>query len=317
MTILRMDNVGIVVDDLKAAIAFFLELGLELEGETTVEGQSVDRVVGLDGVRSDIAMMRTPDGHGRLELSKFHTPPATRAEPNAPVNTLGIGRIMFAVDDIDAVVARLRARGVGARRRGGAVRGQLSALLCPWPGGHHRRVGRAAQLRIQVTTLPYPDRCASTSRYASRRLRPMARSRATRRAIGQPFAAPGLHQRLRIDRIGRRSRWQPADDHRELAARAVEPRCDLRRRPDQHLLVALGELTSRSDRGGGHPLAQGRQQRCHAVRRLVQHQRQLGRRCGLQQPVKRPGAAPMPAGRAGSHRTRTPAPPRRTGQRPR
>jgi catechol 2,3-dioxygenase-like lactoylglutathione lyase family enzyme len=111
MTIQRMDNVGIVVDDLKAATAFFVELGLELEGEATVEGQWVDRVVGLDGVRCDIAMLRTPDGHGRLELSKFHTPPATTAQPNAPVNTLGYLRVMFAVDDIDAVVASLRAHG--------------------------------------------------------------------------------------------------------------------------------------------------------------------------------------------------------------
>jgi catechol 2,3-dioxygenase-like lactoylglutathione lyase family enzyme len=112
MTLLRMDNVLIVVDDLKAAIAFFAELGLELEGETTVEGPWVDRVVGLDGVRSDIAMMRTPDGHGRIELDKFHTPEAIRTGPeNAPVNTLGIRRIMFAVDDIDDVVARLRAHG--------------------------------------------------------------------------------------------------------------------------------------------------------------------------------------------------------------
>jgi catechol 2,3-dioxygenase-like lactoylglutathione lyase family enzyme len=112
MTIQRMDNVGIVVDDLEAAIAFFAELGLELEGETTVEGQWVDRVVGLDGVRSDIAMMRTPDGQGRLELAKFHTPAAVRAEPeDAPVNTLGIGRIMFAVDDIEDVLARLEAHG--------------------------------------------------------------------------------------------------------------------------------------------------------------------------------------------------------------
>jgi catechol 2,3-dioxygenase-like lactoylglutathione lyase family enzyme len=111
MTIQRMDNVGIVVDDLKAATTFFVELGLELEGEATVEGQWVDRVVGLDGVRVDIAMMRTPDGHGRLELMRFHAPPATTAEPNAPANTLGIRRIMFAVEDIDAVVAGLRARG--------------------------------------------------------------------------------------------------------------------------------------------------------------------------------------------------------------
>jgi catechol 2,3-dioxygenase-like lactoylglutathione lyase family enzyme len=111
MTIQRMDNVAIVVDNLKGAIAFFVELGLELEGEATVEGQWVDRIVGLDGVRSDIAMMRTPDGHGRLELTKFHTPPATAAEPNAPVNTLGMGRIMFAVDDIEDILARLQAHG--------------------------------------------------------------------------------------------------------------------------------------------------------------------------------------------------------------
>jgi catechol 2,3-dioxygenase-like lactoylglutathione lyase family enzyme len=112
MTLRRMDNVLIVVDDLEAAKAFFAELGLELEGETTVEGEWVDRIVGLAGVRSDIAVMRTPDGHGRLELDKFHTPPAVRAEPvNAPVNTLGIRRIMFAVDDIDDVLARLRTHG--------------------------------------------------------------------------------------------------------------------------------------------------------------------------------------------------------------
>jgi catechol 2,3-dioxygenase-like lactoylglutathione lyase family enzyme len=111
MTIQRMDNVAIVVTDLKAAIAFFVELGLQLEGEATVEGQWVDRIVGLDGVRSDIATLRTPDGHGRLELTKFQAPAAVSAKPNAPVNTLGMGRIMFAVDDIDAVVAGLRARG--------------------------------------------------------------------------------------------------------------------------------------------------------------------------------------------------------------
>ena len=112
MTVLRMDNVLIVVDDLEAVIAFFTELGLELEGKTTVEGPSVDRLVGLDGVRSEIAMMRTPDGHGRVELDKFHTPNAIRFGPvDAPVNTLGIRRVMFAVDDIDAVVARMRAHG--------------------------------------------------------------------------------------------------------------------------------------------------------------------------------------------------------------
>jgi catechol 2,3-dioxygenase-like lactoylglutathione lyase family enzyme len=107
-----MDNILIVVDDLEAAIAFFTELGMELEGTSTVEGEWVDRIVGLNGVRSEIATMRTPDGHGRIELDKFHTPPAVRYQPeDAPVNTLGIGRIMFAVADIDAVLARLQAHG--------------------------------------------------------------------------------------------------------------------------------------------------------------------------------------------------------------
>lgn len=107
-----MDNVLIVVDDLEAAKAFFAELGMELEGEAPLEGRWVDQVVGLNDVRADIAMMRTPDGHSRLELTKFHTPLAVRAEPeNAPANTLGIRRIMFAVDDIDDVVARLRSHG--------------------------------------------------------------------------------------------------------------------------------------------------------------------------------------------------------------
>jgi len=112
MTLQRMDNVLIVVDNLEAAKAFFAELGMELEGEATNAGPWVDRVVGLNDVRADIAMMRTPDGHSRLELAKFHTPPAVSAEPErAPTNTLGIRRIMFAVDDVDDVVARLRSHG--------------------------------------------------------------------------------------------------------------------------------------------------------------------------------------------------------------
>jgi catechol 2,3-dioxygenase-like lactoylglutathione lyase family enzyme len=112
VTLQRLDNVLIVVEDLEAAKAFFAELGMELEGETTVEGPWVDKTVGLDNVRSDIAMMRTPDGHGRVELSRFQRPPAVRAEPeNAPANALGIRRIMFAVEDIDDVVARLRGHG--------------------------------------------------------------------------------------------------------------------------------------------------------------------------------------------------------------
>lgn len=112
MTIQRLDHVSVVVDDLEGAKAFFVELGMELEGEAPIEGPWVDRVNGLDGVRANIAMMRTPDGHGRLELTKFHTPAAVSAEPeNALGNTLGLRSIMFAVDDIDATVAALRAHG--------------------------------------------------------------------------------------------------------------------------------------------------------------------------------------------------------------
>ena len=111
MTIQRMDHVGVVVDDLEAATAFFVELGMELVGEAPVEGRWLDRVVGLDDVRADVAFMRTPDGHGQIELTKFRSPAATTAEPDAPPNTLGIRRIMFAVDDIDDVVARLRTHG--------------------------------------------------------------------------------------------------------------------------------------------------------------------------------------------------------------
>jgi catechol 2,3-dioxygenase-like lactoylglutathione lyase family enzyme len=128
MAIRRMDNVGVVVDDLEAVAGFFVELGLELEGETTVEGQWVDRIVGLDGVRNDIVILRTPDGHSRIELIKFHTPPATTAEPNAPVNTLGIRRIMFAVDDIEDVLARLQAQ--GAELVGEVVQYEDKYLLC-------------------------------------------------------------------------------------------------------------------------------------------------------------------------------------------
>ena len=112
MTLRRMDNVSIVVDDLAGAIAFFIELGLALEGRTTIEGHWVDQVVALNNVRADIAMLRTPEGHSRLELSKFHNPKAVSAGPaNAPVNTLGIRRIMFAVEDIEDALARLRKHG--------------------------------------------------------------------------------------------------------------------------------------------------------------------------------------------------------------
>src|SRR3954469_13673723 len=111
MALQRMDNVLIVVDDLEAVKAFFIELGLKLEGEQTVEGPAVGKLIGLKDVRATLAMLRTPDGQG-IELDKFHTPEPIRFGPvEAPVNTLGIRRIMFAVDDIEALVARLRARG--------------------------------------------------------------------------------------------------------------------------------------------------------------------------------------------------------------
>jgi catechol 2,3-dioxygenase-like lactoylglutathione lyase family enzyme len=140
-----MDNVLLVVDDLEAAIAFFAALGLEVEGKATVEGPSVDRLVGLEGVRSDIAMMRTPDGHGRIELDKFHTPPAVRAEPeDAPVNALGIRRIMFAVDDIDAVLARLVTH--GGELVGEVVQYEDSHRLCYVRGPEGIIVALAQQL---------------------------------------------------------------------------------------------------------------------------------------------------------------------------
>lgn len=111
MALKRMDNVLIVVEDLEAAKAFFIELGLRLEGEQTVEGAAVGRLIGLGEVRATLAMLRTPDGQG-IELDKFHTPDAIRFGPvNAPVNTLGFRRLMFAVDDIDALVAHMRAHG--------------------------------------------------------------------------------------------------------------------------------------------------------------------------------------------------------------
>jgi catechol 2,3-dioxygenase-like lactoylglutathione lyase family enzyme len=111
MAIQRMDHVGVVVDDLAAATAFFVELGLKLHGEASVEGGWVDRVVGLEGIRAEIAMLETPDGHGRLELTKFHAPPGQGGDGHAPANTLGLRHVAFAIDDIDAVVASLRAHG--------------------------------------------------------------------------------------------------------------------------------------------------------------------------------------------------------------
>lgn len=143
--LLRMDNVLIVVEDLEAAKAFFTELGMELEGETTVEGPWVDRTVGLNGVRADITMLRTPDGHSRVELTRFHTPPAVRTTPeDAPANTLGMRRIMFAVEGIDDMVNRLR-------RRGAELVGEITQYgeiyrLCFMRGPEGIIIGLAEQL---------------------------------------------------------------------------------------------------------------------------------------------------------------------------
>lgn len=140
-----MDNVLIVVEDLEAAKAFFVELGMELQGEMPVEGQWVGRVVGLDDVRADIVMLRTPDGHSRVELTKFHTPPAVRSQPeSAPANTLGIRRIMFAVDDIDDVVDRLRSH--GAELVGEIAQYEDSYRLCFVRGPEGILIGLAEQL---------------------------------------------------------------------------------------------------------------------------------------------------------------------------
>jgi catechol 2,3-dioxygenase-like lactoylglutathione lyase family enzyme len=111
MTIQRMDHVGVVVDDLEDAVAFFLALGLELEGEASVGGEWVDRIVGLEGVQAQIAMLQTPDGHGRLELTEFQTPSGDGGDQHAAANAAGIRHIAFAVEDIEAVLARLQARG--------------------------------------------------------------------------------------------------------------------------------------------------------------------------------------------------------------
>lgn len=145
MAIRRMDNILIVVEDLEAAVAFFVELGMELEGRVPVEGGWVDSVVGLDGVRADIVMLRTPDGQGRVELTRFHTPSAISGEPrDAPVNTLGLRRIMFLVEGLDDVLARLRAH--GAELVGEVARYQDSYRLCFVRGPEGIILGLSEQL---------------------------------------------------------------------------------------------------------------------------------------------------------------------------
>lgn len=145
MAIQRMDNVGIVVESLDAAISFFAELGLELEGQSTVEGEWAGRVTGLGNQRVEVAMMRTPDGHSRLELSRFLSPPTVADHRNAPVNALGYLRVMFAVDDIDETLARLRQQ--GAQLVGDVVQYEESYRLCYIRGPEGLLIGLAEELR--------------------------------------------------------------------------------------------------------------------------------------------------------------------------
>ncbi len=144
MALKRMDNVGIVVDDLGAAIDFFCELGLELEGRAMIEGEWAGRVTGLGDQRVEIAMMRTPDGHSRLELSRFIEPPVVADHRSAPVNALGYLRVMFAVDDIDATLERLRKR--GAELVGDVVQYQDTYRLCYIRGPEGILIGLAQEL---------------------------------------------------------------------------------------------------------------------------------------------------------------------------
>ena len=144
MTLQRMDNVGIVVESLDAAISFFAELGLELEGKATIEGEWAGRVTGLGEQRVEIAMMRTPDGHSRLELSRFLTPPPVADHRNAPVNALGYLRVMFAVDDIDDTLARLRKH--GAELVGEVVQYEDVYRLCYIRGPEGLLIGLAEQI---------------------------------------------------------------------------------------------------------------------------------------------------------------------------
>lgn len=144
MAVKRMDNVGIVVEDLDETIAFFLDLGLELEGRATIEGEWAGRVTGLVDQRVEIAMMRTPDGHSRLELSRFLAPPIVADHRNAPVNALGYLRVMFAVDDLDETLKKLHAR--GAQLVGEVVRYQNSYRLCYVRGPEGLLIGLAQEL---------------------------------------------------------------------------------------------------------------------------------------------------------------------------
>jgi catechol 2,3-dioxygenase-like lactoylglutathione lyase family enzyme len=148
MTVARLDNVGIVVEDLEAAIDFFTELGLELEGRAPIEGEWAEGVTGLRGMRVEIAMMRTPDGHGRLELSRFLAPAVVADHRDAPVNALGYLRVMFTVTDLDETLARLEKR--GATVVGEVVRYEDSYRLCYLRGPERILIGLAQELGRQA-----------------------------------------------------------------------------------------------------------------------------------------------------------------------
>jgi catechol 2,3-dioxygenase-like lactoylglutathione lyase family enzyme len=148
MGLKRIDNTGIVVEDLTAAIEFFRDVGLELEGRATIEGEWAGRVTGLRDQRVEIAMMRTPDGHGRLELSRFLTPATIADHRNAPVNALGYLRVMFTVDDIDETLEKLRAR--GAQLVGDVVRYQDAYRLCYIRGPEGLLIGLAEELKPET-----------------------------------------------------------------------------------------------------------------------------------------------------------------------
>ena len=145
MSLKRMDNVGIVVESLDAAISFFIELGLKLEGRTTIEGEWAGRVTGLGNQRVEIAMLVTPDGQSRLELSRFLTPPVVADHRNAPVNALGYLRVMFTVDDIDTMLDRLRRR--GAQLVGDVVQYEEAYRLCYIRGPEGLLIGLAEELK--------------------------------------------------------------------------------------------------------------------------------------------------------------------------
>jgi catechol 2,3-dioxygenase-like lactoylglutathione lyase family enzyme len=148
MALKRMDNVGIVVESLDAAISFFAELGLKLEGRATIEGEWAGRVTGLGTQHVEIAMMVTPDGHSRLELSRFLTPPVVADHRTAPVNALGYLRVMFTVDDIDDTLTRLRKR--GAQLVGDVVQYEEAYRLCYIRGPEGVLIGLAEELRKRV-----------------------------------------------------------------------------------------------------------------------------------------------------------------------